>query len=173
MGRNGGKRCKRTKRFNKPHMPDTLDDDQSYGVITKYLGGHTKRMNVTIKQGAGLREIVCSLKGSLRPRKCKQRADKGSYCIVEDTGAKEGVVVMILGGNDAGQIPEDIYDKLQRVGDEDADEDIRFRADQQDDPWGMPNYSDESDSDSDIAFEDQDTDNQLSKNLTEDDIDAI
>lgn len=173
MGRNGGRRGRRTKHFGKPRMPDALDNDQFFGVITKYLGGHTKRMNITIHQKGGLREMVCSLKGSLRPRKCKQRAVKGSYCIVEDTGAKEGVVVMIMDGNDVSQIPSDIYDDLQRVGEADADDDVGFRAsNQDDDPWAMPGFSDESEAESDdgIAFEDP---IGKPKTAVEDDIDAI
>lgn len=178
MGKNG-KRGRRTKHFGKPRMPEALEDDQSYGVITKYLGGHTKRMNVTIHQKGGLRELVCSLKGSLRPRKCKQRAVKGSYCIVEDTGAKEGVVVMIMDGNDVSQIPVSAYDDLQRVGDTEATDDVGFQATgQADDLWAMPGFSDDdSDDESDdgIAFEDPAAVHVAAqaRKIDEDDIDAI
>jgi hypothetical protein len=154
---------KRRKHFAAPVVPKQLVSTQKYGVITQYLGGHTKRMNVTTCDAVGvLLPIVCSLKGSLRPSKCKQNAQKGSYCIVDDIGQTTGVVVLIMAINDCYTIPTETYDKLQRVtADSLEEDDVEFEA--QEDPFAT--WSSDEESDGDVVFSDGhadpiDSDNQ-------------
>jgi hypothetical protein len=163
MGKSG-KRYRRKKRNATPSAPNELSDDQVYGIITKYLGGHTKNMLVTTCNDDGsLAEITCSLKGSLRPRGCKQRAVKGSFVVVEDIGASKGVVVIILNSGDNGSIPGTVYDTLNRVGSGDADDEDAVGFTLNDtylDDW----------SDDDVAFDDGHASDLPD---SEDDIDAI
>lgn len=113
--RHTGKRIHRKKRFAPPKVPDAeqLESHQSYGVITKYHGGHDRAMDVTIynTETKRLDEIRCRLKGSLRHAKCKQKIALGSYCLV----SYGDEVAIIFTTGQIMSIPETIHEALSKV----------------------------------------------------------
>lgn len=160
--RHSGKRTHRRKHFAPPKVPneDQLQTYHSYGVITKYHGGHDRSMDVTIynTDTARFEEVKCRLKGSLRHSKCRQQISVGSYCLVS---YGEEVAIIFTTGQTMS-IPEHIYNNLTKVnkfnyaGDTSVTDDgVRFARD--DDYMPTIDSESESDSESDgIVFESSD-----------------
>ena len=82
MGHNSGKRKHRGKHFVAPTL-QAIKGHQHFGIITKYHGGASRNMTLSIMDGGHLKEVKATLKGSLRHMKCKQRIIVGQYVILE------------------------------------------------------------------------------------------
>jgi len=152
MGRSG-KRTRRGKHFSEPIPPSNIKENQCFGVVTKYHGGHMRNMDLTVCHEGVIKEIKATLRGALRHFKCRQQISVGRFCLVEDAN----VVVLVIKDINLGMIPDDIRHQLSKVAQTQADrsatmsDDIDYVSDE-DDFNGMYSSRLSDSDDDDVTF---------------------
>lgn len=108
MGRSG-KRFHRRKHFKPPEQVAASKDCQSYAIITKFHGGHTRSCDVTAydQHDDKLVNLRAKLKGALKPKSTKSKIELHAFVLLE-----YGEISLIYHPDNINLIPSHILKKL-------------------------------------------------------------